>query len=196
VVTIGELRRGATLLAQGSSRRRQLEHYIEIKIPLLFGRRVLPVTQAIGERWGVLDARRQAAGQPLGIADGMIAATAIEHDLTLVTRNVKDFAGLGVILFNPWEQQLAGTFRSIPAGLQSQFFDGSAFFLKIFEGVFLEHALGLQEAVHLDTGQTEYVAWLYLVDAAGPEFFEANASRARRGRSPAAITLPTGSSGI
>ena len=76
----------------------QLEHYIEIKIPLLFGKRVLPVTQAIAERWGVLDARRQAA-----IADGMIAATAIEHDLTLVRRNVKDFAGLGVTIFNPWE---------------------------------------------------------------------------------------------
>ena len=72
VVTIGELRRGATLLAQGSSRRRQLEHYIEIKIPLLFGKRVLPITQAIAERWGVLDARRQAAGRPLGIADGTI----------------------------------------------------------------------------------------------------------------------------
>ena len=103
VVTIGELRRGATLLAQGSARRMQLERYIEIKIPLLFGKRVLPITQAIAERWGVLDARRQAAGQPLGIADGMIAATAIEHDLTLVTRNVKDFADLGVKIFNPWE---------------------------------------------------------------------------------------------
>ena len=90
VVSIGELRRGATLLVQGSARRLQLEHYIEIKIPLLFGKRVLPITQAIAERWGVLDARRQAAGQPLGIANGMIAATA-KHDLTLVTRNVKDF---------------------------------------------------------------------------------------------------------
>ncbi len=105
VVSIGELRRGATLLAQGSARRLQLEHYIEIKIPLLFGKRVLPITQAIAERWGVLDARRQSAGQPLGIADGMIAATAVEHDLTLVTRNVKDFAGLGVTVFNPWELQ-------------------------------------------------------------------------------------------
>jgi len=103
VVTIGELRRGAALLAQGSARRVQLEHYIETKIPLLFGKRVLPVTQAVAERWGVLDARRQAAGQPLAIADGMIAATAIEHDLTLVTRNVKDLAGLGVTIFNPWE---------------------------------------------------------------------------------------------
>jgi toxin FitB len=103
VVSIGELRRGATLQVQGSARRLQLEHYIEIKIPLLFGKRILPLTQAIAERWGVLDARRQTAGQPLGIADGMIAATAIEHNLTLVTRNVKDFAGLGATIFNPWE---------------------------------------------------------------------------------------------
>jgi toxin FitB len=104
VVSIGELRRGATLLMQGSARRVQLEQYIEIKIPILFGKRVLPVTQAIAERWGALDAQRQSAGQPLGIADGMIAATAIEHGLTLITRNVKDFAGLGVQILNPWEQ--------------------------------------------------------------------------------------------
>jgi toxin FitB len=105
VVSIGELRRGASLLVQGSARRLQLEHYIEIKIPILFGKRVLSITQAIAERWGVLDARRQDAGQPLGIADGMIAATAVEHDLTLVTRNVKDFMGLGITIFNPWELQ-------------------------------------------------------------------------------------------
>ena len=80
-----------------------MEQYIEVRIPLLFGKRILPITQAIAERWGVLDARRQAAGQPPGMADGMIAATAIEHDLQFVTRNVKDFAGLGVRIFNPWE---------------------------------------------------------------------------------------------
>ena len=103
VVLIGELRRGATLLVQGSARRLQLEHYIKIKIPLLFGKRIRPITQAIAERWGILDARRQSAGQPLGIADGMIAATAVEHDLTIFTRNVKDFARLGATIFNPWE---------------------------------------------------------------------------------------------
>jgi predicted nucleic acid-binding protein len=47
---------------------------------------------------------RQLSGRPLGAPDGMIAATALEHDLTIVTRNVKDFAGLGVTIFNPWEQ--------------------------------------------------------------------------------------------
>lgn len=101
VVTIGELRRGTTLLAP-EARRMQLEHFIENAVPLWFEKRILPVTQAIAERWGVLGAQRQAAGKPIGAADGLIAATAFEHGLTLVTRNVKDFADLGVALFNPW----------------------------------------------------------------------------------------------
>lgn len=42
-------------------------------------------------------------GDPSESADGMIAATALEHNLTVVTRNVKDFAGLGVEVFNPWD---------------------------------------------------------------------------------------------
>ena len=47
---------------------------------------------------------RELAGLPLSAPDGMIAATALEHGLTLVTRNVKDFAGLGVVLLNPWDE--------------------------------------------------------------------------------------------
>jgi predicted nucleic acid-binding protein len=46
---------------------------------------------------------RQLAGRPLAMADGLIAATALEHDLVLVTRNVKDFFGLGLTVLNPWE---------------------------------------------------------------------------------------------
>jgi predicted nucleic acid-binding protein len=51
----------------------------------------------------VLDGQCQLKGMPLNTADGIIAATTIEHDLTVVTRNVKDFVGLGVEVFNPWE---------------------------------------------------------------------------------------------
>ncbi len=104
VVTVGELRKGALLLPP-SARRTQIEHSIQVLIPAWFGKRVLPVTQAIAERWGALDARPQLMGRPLGVPDGLIAATALEHGLTLVTRNVKDFVGLGLDVVNPWEAE-------------------------------------------------------------------------------------------
>jgi predicted nucleic acid-binding protein len=86
-----------------SRRRTDLETWFNTELPIWFSNRVLPVTHSIADRWGVLDGQRQLKGTPLGTADGMIAATALEHDLTRVTRNVKDFAGLGVEIFNPWE---------------------------------------------------------------------------------------------
>jgi toxin FitB len=63
----------------------------------------LPVTQAIAERWGDLSGQRQQMGRPLGMADGLIAATAIEHGLILITRNVKDFEGIELTILDPWE---------------------------------------------------------------------------------------------
>lgn len=100
-IVAGELRKGVSLLPL-SRRRTQLERWLENDLlPLFFGR-VLPITDAIGNRWGVLSASRQTRGNPLSMADGLIAATALEHDLTLVTRNSKDFAGLGLEIMNPW----------------------------------------------------------------------------------------------
>jgi len=103
VITIGELRRGVTLLAEQSSRRAELERLVHENLPSWFEDRILAVTRAIAERWGVLDGKCQLAGRPLNTADGLIAATALEHDLTIVTRNVKDFDQLGVALLNPWD---------------------------------------------------------------------------------------------
>ncbi len=101
VVSIGELQTGFATM-RDAARRVHLEASLERHLALLFVGRVLPVTQAIAVRWGRLDGMRQMAGRPLGAPDGMIAATALEHDLTVVTRNVKDSAGLGVALMNPW----------------------------------------------------------------------------------------------
>jgi predicted nucleic acid-binding protein len=99
-VSIGELRRGFVILP-ASKRRTELELWFENDLVPRFRGRILPVTFSIADRWGILDGECQLRGTPLSTADGMIAATALEHDLTVVTRNVKDFAGLGVTVFNP-----------------------------------------------------------------------------------------------
>ena len=100
-VSIGELRRGFALLPPGEQRTR-LEQWFETDVLLWFGTRILPVTKEIADRWGALDANCQLRGTPANTADGMIAATVLEHELTVFTRNVKDFARLGVTVFNPW----------------------------------------------------------------------------------------------
>ena len=103
VVSIGELETGFATM-RDAARRARLEASLDRYLALLLVGRVLPVTQAIAVRWGRLDGMRQMAGRPLSAPDGMIAATALEHGLTLVTRNGKDFAGLGVDLLNPWPE--------------------------------------------------------------------------------------------
>jgi toxin FitB len=71
-------------------------------VPGLRGR-ILPVAESIAERWRHLAVTAKQQGFALAVGDGIIAATALEHNLTLVTRNVKDFAGLGVVLLTPWD---------------------------------------------------------------------------------------------
>ena len=100
VLTFAEIRRGIELLPSGK-RRVQLEQWQD-DLVASFEDRLLPVTKAIADR-AVLSAHAQRRGTPLSNIDGLIAATALEHDLTVATRNVKDFAGFGVPIFNPWE---------------------------------------------------------------------------------------------
>ena len=102
VVSLGEILKGVALLSD-SRRRNQLQQWLDETLRPWFEGRILPVNQPIAERWGVLAGQCQMKGRPLKVADGLIAATALEHDLTVVTRNVKDFAGLGVTVFNPWD---------------------------------------------------------------------------------------------
>jgi len=83
-------------------RRTQLEIW-QADIEASFASRLLPVTKAIGDQWAILSAQAQRRGTPPAIMDGFIAATALEHGLTVTTRNVKDFVGLGVTTLNPWD---------------------------------------------------------------------------------------------
>lgn len=101
VISMGELHFGLSLMAAGR-RRLRLEAWFDRHLPAI-ARSTLPVTRAIAERWGVISAERQRLGKPLNSADGLIAATALEYNFALVTRNVKDFVDLGLTLINPWE---------------------------------------------------------------------------------------------
>ena len=102
VLTLGEIRKGIEGV-RDEARRQALLDWLESDLPTFFTGRVLTVDGPVADRWGRLSA---AAGRPLPAIDSLLAATALEHDLVLVTRNAKDFAGLPVELFNPWSKNL------------------------------------------------------------------------------------------
>lgn len=101
-ITVGELIKGLQLMPFGR-RQSLLEREID-KIVAGFGDRILPISVQTGRIWGQLSANVHRTGGQLAVADGLIAATAAEHGLTVVTRNVRDFELTGVKLFNPWQE--------------------------------------------------------------------------------------------
>ncbi|HLN23545.1 MAG TPA: type II toxin-antitoxin system VapC family toxin, partial [Patescibacteria group bacterium] len=98
-LTLGEIRRGAENLPDGR-RRSRIIGWLEIELPAWFEDRVLPVDAAVADEWGRLTARLKPQMPSI---DSLIAATALKHRLTVITRNVKDFAPAGVEIVNPWE---------------------------------------------------------------------------------------------
>lgn len=104
VLTLTEIRQGVNRMQQGQ-RRTQISRWLENDLPKRFSGRILPVDAIVADCCGQLRAHRQDVGHILELADGLIAATSIAHQLALVTRNVDDFKYLDVLLLNPWEEQ-------------------------------------------------------------------------------------------
>ena len=99
VLVVGEIRRGIENLRRKDSAQAQtLETWFD-RIIVSFGGRILPVTQEIAETWG-----RLSVPDRLPTADGLLAATALVHNLILVTRNTRDVARTGVKLLNPFDE--------------------------------------------------------------------------------------------
>lgn len=98
VLTLGELRKGIEGVAD-SKRRMSLNDWLESDLPAFFVGRILPVDAQVAERWGRLLA---TAGRPLPAIDSLLGATAAQHGLSIVTRNGKDFADMGLDIINPW----------------------------------------------------------------------------------------------
>jgi toxin FitB len=101
VVTLGELREGISYL--GNTKKARELHLWLAQLKQLFYSRTLNIDESVADTWGQLRGEAKRKGRTLPVIDSLLAATAIVHDLTLVTRNTKDFAVLPVKLFNPWE---------------------------------------------------------------------------------------------
>lgn len=102
VLTLGEIGKGIALPPQ-SRRRTHLESWLELELQVRFAGRILSVDASIADRWGLLAAEAKREGRSLSAVDGLLAATAIHHNLTIVSRNVVDFANAQVPIMNPWE---------------------------------------------------------------------------------------------
>lgn len=99
-VTVGEIRRGALTLPPGR-RRDALLAQIDASLRDHVSR-ILSYDAATARVYAHLHAHRRSIGRPLAVEDGMIAATAIIHSAAIATRNVTDFADLGIELIDPW----------------------------------------------------------------------------------------------
>jgi len=102
VLTLGEIRRGIAVLPQ-SRRRAILEAWLDKELRARFEDRILAIDLEVADRWGLLTAAARTNGIVLPVIDGLLAATALEHNLTLVTRDTGQIPSMGVAVFNPWE---------------------------------------------------------------------------------------------
>lgn len=102
VITLGELEKGVLKL-QAGRKRQTLETWIRGELAERFEGRILPVDALVARAWGALLAEGEARGRPLPAIDGLLAATAAVHQMTLVTRDAGILSSLDVSVFNPWK---------------------------------------------------------------------------------------------
>ncbi|MBK6386050.1 MAG: type II toxin-antitoxin system VapC family toxin [Rhodoferax sp.] len=100
-LSLGEIRKGVEKLTnpEEAPRREKLRLWLEHDLRDWFGSRILPIGPDVADHWGRLLAQ---AGRPVPAIDSLLAATALHHDLRLVTRNTRDFDYAGLEVINPW----------------------------------------------------------------------------------------------
>lgn len=99
-ITVGEIKKGILPLPAGK-RRSSLEQFLT-DVNAHYGPRILPIDSTTAIHWAEIVYQRTGLGRPISTSDALIAATALQHNLTLLTRNDQDFAHTGVLVLNPW----------------------------------------------------------------------------------------------
>lgn len=102
VLTIGEVRKGIDMMDGDSPRRAALQSWLDHDVRARFAGRILSFDDGVSERWGQLEAAARKHRVTLPTVDAQMAATALHHNLTFVTRNTVDVESTGVATFNPW----------------------------------------------------------------------------------------------
>ena len=101
VLTVGEIQRGISRMPAGK-RKQALQEWLERGFAAQFEGRLLPIDADVAVKWGELMAEGDRIARPLPTIDGLLLATAAVHGMSIVTRNVGDFAERGVPLINPY----------------------------------------------------------------------------------------------
>lgn len=101
VITIGEIEKGIAKILDPNGKAKY-ETWLS-KLIVRFDQRILPISIRVARRWGVLYGTLQRQGRVLPNWDSLMAATALEYDLTIITRNEADFAQTGVKVLNVWD---------------------------------------------------------------------------------------------
>ncbi len=103
VLVLGEIRKGIELARPRDPEKAEALEAWLTDVDAAFGERVFPIDRAVGDEWG-----RMSALRPIPVIDGLLAATAKVHRMTLVTRNDADVTGLGAKVLNPFRPVAAG----------------------------------------------------------------------------------------
>ena len=100
-ITIGEVRKGLTKLPD-SKKKERLTLWLNTLL-IEYNERIFFIDLMVCESWGVLQGNAEKAGTPMSTIDGLIAATAYTHNLTIATRNENDFTPSNIPIINPWK---------------------------------------------------------------------------------------------
>lgn len=101
VLTVGEIQKGIAKLPDGK-RKQSIQIWLDEELRPRFSERILSIDEKVASTWGLIQGEAERAGHPIATIDGLLGATAIAHDLTLVTRDEEDLRRTGARILNPW----------------------------------------------------------------------------------------------